>query len=371
MALKIREINTCDQFFELKDYWNKVLKRSRDNHIFLTWEFLSTYVKHFGKETKLKILYIEDKNEIIAIAPLRQSRNSLKNCLGYNVIEPLTYGHTDYTGLVLAERESECLNLFLNYLVERNNWDFIYLFDFPGTSNFPELLSKVPTASYLKVDFLHGAVCPFMSIPESMNLFMNSLSADFRYNIRRYTRKLEKNHQRVELKRYDEIGSVEDTVKIFIDLHQRWWKSKGMPGYFSTQKRRDFTLDVSRRFADNGWLALYFLTVNDEPITALFCFEYNQRMYGTLTGLNPDYFEYSVGNITFAKVIEECIQKKIKEFDFMKGSELYKFKYGANYRRNLNIRFVNRRLTSIFYHLGIQTVKQIKLDKIARKSLDF
>jgi hypothetical protein len=122
------EINETNQFLELGHEWNKVLERSRDINIFLAWEYLSTYWRHFGKEKNLRILCIEDKNEIIAIAPLRQSRFGFASPLGYEVIEPLGYRglmpeRADYTGLILAEREAECLQLFLNYLVEHDDWD--------------------------------------------------------------------------------------------------------------------------------------------------------------------------------------------------------------------------------------------------------
>src|SRR3990170_7916708 len=110
--LRITEINDTKRFFELKNEWNKVLEKSKDNNVFLTWEFLFTFWNHFGSGKKLRILVIEDKKEIIAIAPLRQSRYSFGPLLGYNVIEPLGYRGADYTGLILTERQQECLQLF-------------------------------------------------------------------------------------------------------------------------------------------------------------------------------------------------------------------------------------------------------------------
>ena len=156
--LKITEINDLNLFLNLKSEWNGVLRRSKDDSIFLTWEWLSTYWKYFGKERKLRILLMEDKNQIIAIAPLRQQRvnfgtpiihtmaepmgeRSLRaaSAIGYNVIEPMGYKSTDYTGLILTEREPGTVWVtFFNYLTENDNWDFIYLFDIPGTSMIPE-----------------------------------------------------------------------------------------------------------------------------------------------------------------------------------------------------------------------------------------
>ena len=145
-----------------------------------------------------------------------------------------------------------------------------------------------------------------------------------------------------------------------------------MPGVYHTQENRNFFLNVTKRFARKGWLALYFLTANDEPVAGLYCLEYKQKMYGGLSGFDPDYSKYGVGNLIIAKVVEKCIQKKIKEFDFLKGGEPYKFKYTARYRRNLNIRFVNKkRLTSNIYNWGMSIAKKTKIDKILGQFLDF
>lgn len=364
----ITEINRINQFLELRHEWNKVLEKNRDKNIFLTWEYLSTYWKHFGKEKKLRILCIEDKNEIIAIAPLRQSRYGFSSPLGYEVIEPLGYRGlnpegADYTGLILAEREAECLQLFLNHLVEHDDWDFIYMYDIPRTSMIPDLLPKVSKV-IPKFELEKGVRCPYISLPNSIDIFLKGLSRKVRKELRRCMRNLEKDYHRVELKRYDELGSVEKAMKIQFKLNQKRWKSKNMPGTFKTQEVRDFYIDVAKLFADNGWLALYFLTVNDEPIAGLYCFEYNQKMYAAVSGFDPDYSRYSVGNLIFAKLIEKCIERKIEEFDFMKGDEPYKFGWTAKYRRNLGIKFVNKKFTSNLYDWGIKMMKRMKVDKI-------
>lgn len=374
--LNITEINRINQFLELRHDWNKVLERSRDNNVFLTWEYLSTYWKHFGKEKQLRILCAEDKNEIVAIAPLRQSCYNFANPFSYNVIEPLGYRGlapegADYTGLLLAEREAECLQLFLNYLVGQSDWDFIYLMDTPGTSIIPDLLAKMSKNIPLISELEKGVICPYISLPTSIDILMSKLSKNLRQNLRKYMRRLEKDYRRVEFKKYDEFGSIKDAMTIFFKLHQKRWKSKHMLGVFNTQKLRDFYIDVAKLFADNGWLALYFLTANDEPIAAEYSFVYNLKMYFCLGGFDPDYSQYSVGNLTHQKAMEKCILNKIKEYDFLKGDEPYKFRWTTKYRRNLGIRFVNKSFNSHLYHWGIKIAKKfgahLLTDKIMRK----
>jgi len=373
--LRIREIGTYSNFLALEERWDDVLQKC-DHSIFSTWEWLRCWWKHFGKEKKLRILCIEDETDIIAIAPLRRSRYGFARPFGYDVIEPLGYRGlmpegADYTGLILAEKEAKCLQLFLNYLAERNDWDFIYLYDVPGTSIIPNLLAKASKTIPLTFELEKGVTCPYISVPNSIDILLKELSSKFRKNLRRCMRNLEKDYHKAELKTYDEFGSVEEAMRIFFDLHQKRWKLEHVPGVFNTQEVRDFYIDVAKFFADNGWLALCFLTANDEPIAAQYCFEFKQKMYYALSGFNPDYSRYSVGNLILMRVIEKCIERKIEEYDLLKGGEHYKFDWTAKYRRNLGIRFVNNKFTSNLLNWGIRTVKQTKMDKLLEKFLNF
>jgi hypothetical protein len=384
--LKITEINDFNHFLGLRLKWNEILRRSKDDSFWLTWEHLSTYWKYFGKERKLRILLIEDqKRRIIAIAPLRQLRYNFgspiirtmkepmgelslraTSPIGYTVIEPLGYKSTDYTGIILTEREAECLARFFNYLTENDDWDFVHLFDIPGSSIIPEVMLRIsefiPTFEITK-----GGTCPYVTLPESIERLAQGLDHKFVKNLRRCMRNLKKDYHTVTLKRYDEFGSIEEAMNIFFTLHQKRWKSKGMPGLFNSQKIRDCYVDSARQFASNGWLALYVLTANDEPVAAELCYEYKRVMYAGLGGFDPDFSEYSIGNLVINQIIEKCIERGIKEFDFMGGDEPYKFKWNAKHRTRTNVRIVNRKTSSLLYHMGIKAMKKIKIDRILRK----
>ncbi|MDH7606645.1 MAG: GNAT family N-acetyltransferase [Candidatus Bathyarchaeota archaeon] len=359
--LKVFEISNLNDFLELEPVWDKVLEKSKDDNIFLTWEYLSTFWKYFGKNAKLRILCAKDKDKIIAIAPLRQSRYGFK-FFGYNVVEPLGYRGLmpeggDYTGLLLGENAEECFKLFLDYLKEQSDWDFIYLYDIPETSSIPSLLGNLKRTP--NFDIKSGAICPYITLPTSMDAFLGKLDGKFRKNLRRCQRNLEKDCGKVELKKHNDYGSVKDAMEIFFKLHQKRWESRRMPGVFSTQIIRNFYVDVAKSFDMNNWLSLYFLTVNDEPVATHYCFEYGEKLYFALSGFDLGYSKYSIGNLLTLKAIEQCIMKKLREFDFMKGDELYKSKWTEEYRRNLNFRLVSNKLTSKLYNLGIKTIKRL------------
>jgi CelD/BcsL family acetyltransferase involved in cellulose biosynthesis len=358
-TLEITEISKSDRFWAMRDEWDAVLGRSSDDSVFLSWEIMANSVKQIEKERKLRVLCVEDHGKIIAIAPLAQSRRSW---LGYEVIEPLALWHSDYTGLILAERAQECLTLFLNYLYQQNDWDFIHLYNVPESSIIFDLLPEVKGS--FKFEIRKGASCPYLTIPESLDGLMAGLGPNFRQWLRRSLRRLERDHGRVELKEYAELGSLEEGMQIFIDLHQNRWVSKGKMGVFADQKNREMWFTGARLLAERNWLGLYFLTVNGKPIATQYCVEYNQKTHAGLGGFDISYSSYSPGNLIILKILERCIERKTAEYDFMRGAESYKFDWGAKIRRNLDTKFVSRRFTSRFYNFGINTMKKMKLGKV-------
>jgi len=296
--------------------------------------------------------------------------------LNYNVIEPTAFRGlnpegADYTGFIITKKEIECLRLFLNYLLEDKSWDFIYLMGTPGFSSIQNLLSQISNLTSLKFNTVKGAICPYILLPSSIDNLMLTLNRNFRKALRRNMRCLQDNSQKMELKKYDEVGSVEETMKIFFKLHQKRCKSKALPGVFAKQEICDFYVDVARLFADNRWLGLYFLTLDDEPIASQYCFEYNNKMYSALAGFDPNYSTYGVGNIITFKIAENCIKRGLEEYDLLKGDEAWKFHWSSRYRTNLGIRFVNKKVTSNLYDLGIRTIKKLKINQLLEKDVTY
>ncbi len=360
--LNIEEITTLEGLRALRREWTEVLERSEDNNVFLTWEMAASCAKNIDTN-EIRILCVKDGEETVSIAPLRKSRYKM----GYQVIEPLNYRLSDYTGFIMT-REEESLKLIISHLFEHGDWDFVYLLDIPETSLIFKYLPKI-TPEIPSFEMIEGKLCPYISLPSSIELLLSNLSAKFRKNLRRSIKNLKSDYQRIELKRYDEFASFEEAMNQFFMLHQKRWKTKGKPGVYAEDKTRAASIESAKLYAEKGWLALYFLMAKDKPVAAQYCLEYNNKMHYGLGGLDPSFHKYSVGSIITSMMLEKCIEHKIKEYDFMKGDEPYKFEWTSEARRNLGVKFVNKRVSSRIYQFGIRSAKGIKLDKFIGKDM--
>ena len=107
-------------------------------------------------------------------------------------------------------------------------------------------------------------------------------------------KELEKQHGKVELKLYQDIGSLEQAMDVFFNLHRKKSLSKGDLGRFEKKKAREITFQTAKYFAEKDLLRLYFLTVNNKPIAVELNLEYEGKMYCHFKSFDPSYSKYRV-----------------------------------------------------------------------------
>ncbi|MEM3697173.1 MAG: GNAT family N-acetyltransferase [Candidatus Bathyarchaeia archaeon] len=350
--MKVKEVD----FQSLKNDWDTLLNRNiLGNNVFLTWEWLSTWWKHFGEGRKLLLLIVEDKGEIIAIAPLMLSKYKLPIFGTIKKVEFVGVGQSDYNNFIILKKEAECIKFILDYLVNAvADWDWVELKEIPETSENLNYLGKVfaSTQQELKLNKRVCNMCPYIPLPNSFDMLLKKLGRNMRQNLNKYLRKIKSNHRIIEFKKYDETGfSVADAMKLFTKLHEARWTAEGSGGAFKNNPCfRNFHFEVAEIFANKGWLGLYFLLVDHEPVSTQYAFEYEGKIYYYLGGFNPEYSRYSVGNLTIMFLLERGIQKGFKEYDMMRGNEPYKLFWTRNVRRNFEIRLVKKGITRKVYN---------------------
>jgi CelD/BcsL family acetyltransferase involved in cellulose biosynthesis len=344
--LKVTEVS---DFESIRNVWDQVLEENRfGNNIFLTVDWLSTWWKHFGGQRKLLLLTVEEDNQVLGIAPMMLSKYKLPGFGSIRKIEFLGTRHSDYNNFIISKKESECVRHIIDYLNEVEDWDWIELKEIPENINYSKQLFADPS---LKLEIKERVCnqCPYIPLPRTFECLKKTFGRNLRQNLNRNLRKIQENHS-VDLKRFDEAGfSVKEAMNLFIRLHEMKWKSQGQPGAFAEDTFRNFHMDVAEALAQNGWLGIYFLRVDGEPVAAQYTFEYYRKMYYYLSGFLPKYKSFSVGNLIIMFLLRECIEKGFTEYDMTRGDEPYKMQWTNKYRRNFEVRLVHKKITSKLY----------------------
>lgn len=344
--MKIAQL-TFEEFLDARTVWNDTLRRSTDNHIFLTWEWLTNWWRHYGDKRKFLLITVSDGKRIVAAAPLMSSRYKLYG-LQLRKIEFIGTPASDYHSFLLTDRKPEYAKIMIEYADHvAPEWDCIELQEVPENSETAKIIrttSKEPLGLEERIQNL----CPFIPLPNTFEDYLRRLGSSWRRNLRRWERKLRQNFK-IDFNIHNDIDTVNDSMKIVFDLHQKRWQSRKEPGAFSDQRFYDFHLDVAQSFAERGWLTLNILTLNDEPVAAGYSFEYTQKLFCYLSGFDPHLSEYHVGHLRHMYLIKHCIENGLKEYDFLRGVESYKRLWKSFIRRNLQVRATKRRIIPIVY----------------------
>jgi CelD/BcsL family acetyltransferase involved in cellulose biosynthesis len=118
---------------------------------------------------------------------------------------------------------------------------------------------------------------------------------------------------------------VETEIDSFISLMEQ---DQGKAGFLHDSMRAQMRA-VIRTAYENGWLWLAFLEADGQRIAAYLNFDYNNKLWGYNAGVNRDFMDLSPGWVLLGHVLQWACENKREEFDFMRGDEEYKYRFGA------------------------------------------
>jgi CelD/BcsL family acetyltransferase involved in cellulose biosynthesis len=78
-----------------------------------------------------------------------------------------------------------------------------------------------------------------------------------------------------------------------------------------------------------GWLQLAFMEVDGQKAAGYLNFDYHDRIWVYNSGLNFAFREYSPGWVLLGNLLQWANEHGRQAFDFMRGDEEYKYRFGA------------------------------------------
>lgn len=308
-------------FLLLQEEWNRLLVSSSSDTIFLTWEWQSLWWEFFGRGHELLLLTARHEEELVGIAPFFYvDEGTTLRLVGGTEI-------SDYLDIIaLSGHEREVWSAFLAYLLEECSWDTLDLHNLPAASPTREVLLSLKERYGLKVEASLENVCPLILLPQTWEGYLQMLDSKQRHELRRKLRKAQR-ETRVEWYLVSQDVDPASEMEKFLDLHQR---SSPQKDQFMDQAMQRFFKAMAKSAFEAGWLRLGFILINGLKIASLLCFDYGDSILLYNSGYDPErYRALSPGVLATAHCIEEAIQQKKKAFDFLRGSEEYKYRFGA------------------------------------------
>ncbi len=324
------EVFTADSaFHDLRAEWSQLLSQLPFQSVFFTPQWQETWWRHFGTTHQLHMLTVRsNEGTLQGLAPL-MSRNGIDGSPRLELLGDLEL--CDYLDvLMLPAQQREVGRTVVEYLVGHGSDEMeLCLQNLSQHSSTSEVFHDHLINRGLTVEVEQIETCPTVVLPPDWEVYLATLRGKDRHELRRKLRRAEA-AARLEYRVTSDIAQLDEDVDAFVTLH-RMSQQDAKQG-FMTPEKEAFFRDMARQLWPQGWLDLAFLSADGEPIATLCCFAYGSTYAAYNSGYHPAYAEISAGIVLFAERIRTAIARGFTAFDFMRGNESYKYRFGATDR---------------------------------------
>jgi CelD/BcsL family acetyltransferase involved in cellulose biosynthesis len=317
-------------FLALADGWNALVEATRCEP-FHRHEFIRIWIDNFAPRGRLRVLLTQDPSgSLTGALPLLEERGRI---LGFPVrqLSAPANVHSCRFDLIAKEPESTARALLAHLAADRS-WDVLQLPDVPEGGNAWALFREAERLGFPVVAW-ESMRSPYIPLPPSIEELERALSAKFRSNLRRRRRKLEALGG-VSVERVEGALEVERKLEEGLLLEQAGWKGQSGTAIGQDPRARGFYSELARSAAHGGYLSLFFLRLEGQPVAFQYALSSRERYFL----LKPSYLERlgdcSPGQLLVEEVLRDCIGRGMTEFDFLGPNMVWKQDWTKHERRH-------------------------------------
>lgn len=207
-----------------------------------------------------------------------------------------------------------------------------------GPLSFPNLVAGAPALAALPrlCDALGYALTveetdrsPFVPLPLSYKSYLEALGKKERHELRRKVRRAGEALPGLSFRVVATREELSRDFPSFVGLHR---KSHAGKRDFMDDRMEGFFREAAEAFLDAGWLRLAFLSSGSRDVAAAFQLAWRGALLLYNSGYDPEKRDASPGVVLVARCIEDAIRLGMREYDFLRGRERYKYDLGGRDR---------------------------------------
>jgi len=314
--------------------WNALVEQSIADTPFSRYEYLCEWWQTLGGgEWKdrdgappplLVLISATENDQLVGIAPLFIVEHEGQSAL--MLVGSIEI--SDYLDLIVREQDvSRFLSELIDFLAssQPDNWSIIDWYNIPDAS---------PTRASLKAEFekrgwaYHAEIyrpTPRIALNGSFEEYLSRVEKKQRHEIRRKMRRAAESDLNVRFIVVAKDADIENEINTFFDLMVQ---DPNKANFLHPAMREQMTVTMRTAF-EQGYLWLAYLEVDGIKVAASLNFDYKNKLWGYNSGVSRAHMELSPGWVLLSHVIQWCCENGRYEFDFMRGDEDYKYRFGG------------------------------------------
>jgi len=333
-------------FFLHKDFsefsestWNALVEGSIADTPFSRYEYLREWWKTLGggewQNAELVLISAKENDQLIGIAPLFIAEYDGQRAL-------MLLGSieiSDYLDLIVrADDQAPFLAGLLDFLTSTvaDKWSALDWYNLPDSS---PTLAALKTESEKRGWTHHKEIyrpTPRIPLNGSFDEYLSRVEKKQRHEIRRKMRRAAESEKDVRFHVIEPTADIESEMNSFFDLMVQ---DPNKEQFLHPEMREQMTVTIHNAF-ERGYLWLAFLEVDGTKTAASLNFDYKNKLWGYNSGVGREHMELSPGWVLLAHVIQWCCENGRSEFDFMRGDEDYKYRFGGVNRFVMRVKMI-------------------------------
>jgi CelD/BcsL family acetyltransferase involved in cellulose biosynthesis len=290
--------------------WNELAAKSRN--VFATWEWNSIWWRHFGQRRALltTACYAAD-GSLDAVLPLY-----LWSVRPLRIVRFLGHGAGNELGPVCGDTARVAAASALRSTLASVDCDVFFAEELPATDGWPALLGA-------KVHRRIGD--PLIRLDAATwDDFLASRSPNFRQQIRRRERKLEREHG-LRYRLTHDASSLQEDLDTLFRLHRARWRDR--PSSFAASEA--FHREFAAHAFEQGWLRLWSLELRGEAVAAWYGFRFCGVEFYYQAGRDPTWTDSTVGFVLLAHSVRAALEDGMDTYRLGRGATPYKARFAS------------------------------------------
>jgi CelD/BcsL family acetyltransferase involved in cellulose biosynthesis len=329
--MKIEVLKHFSEAERFSTQWNELLSCCSASHVpFLRYEYLRAWWSLLGggewSSGELFIVIASRENgELVGIAPLFFTRNR-ENTPAFMLLGSIEI--SDYLDFIVRQEDlPEFADSLLHYLadVEDPAWRVLDLYNLPESSPTLAALKNAAQKAAWTYSQQQLQPCPYIPLPGSWEEYLMRIDKKQRHEIRRKMRRAEESETPVRWYIVEAEKHLDQDIDDFLGMMAQ---DPEKASFLSDVMRSQMRSIVTAAFKA-GWLQLAFLEVGGKKVAGYLNFDFAGHIWVYNSGLDYKYRELSPGWVLLGYLLKWAIENGRESFDFLRGGEDYKYRFGG------------------------------------------
>ena len=345
MTLRVDERRGADAFAALREPWLELFERSGRTTPFLSLEWAESWWRHLGAGREPRLLCATEGGVLVGLLPLVEERIPLLPGAEVRRLAFLgeRFGGADYLDILAPEgRVARAAQAIFDHLAEAGDFDVLDLDGIAAASpSLPLLAARFAEDGRFRHVLTPRFTCPQVALDGSWaEVLKRSRRADNFKRRLKQLRALEGFERRV----VRDPGEARAAFERFLLLHEARWAGQGGSDAMGRPAIRDFHREVVVRLAEAGRLRFEELWAEGACRASIYGIDAGDAYCFYQSGYDPDpaWAKRSVGLVCLGLSIEDAIARGAKRYDFLRGTEGYKFDWSTGARETVAVRVAAR-----------------------------